>query len=237
MQPECAGVLRELFGSPKSPDIAQKQVRFAVHRFKGRGILQGAANQHPAANQEKKLEYHHDHQCSAGEGKTLTSINLAAAFAKEFDQTVLLVDCDLRRQNIHKYLNYRYNKGIADYLINGCPFKDLIVWPNIEKLTVISGGRTIANSAELLSSPKMKSLVQEIKHRYDNRYVIFDLPPILSNADAIAFAPLVDCILMVVEEGRTSIKDVKKSLEMIPNEKFMGYVLNRRKAPIRGYYY
>ncbi|MBW2015052.1 MAG: polysaccharide biosynthesis tyrosine autokinase [Deltaproteobacteria bacterium] len=172
-----------------------------------------------------------------GEGKTLTAINLAAAFAKEYNQTVLLVDCDLRRQKIHEYLNFSNEKGIVDYLVNNCELKDLIVWPNIEKLTLISGGKTIANSAELLGSPRMKSLVNEIKCRYDDRYVIFDVPPILGGADAIAFAPLVDCILMVVEEGRTSIKDVNKALEMIPAEKFMGYVLNRRKTPVQGYYY
>jgi len=172
-----------------------------------------------------------------GEGKTLTAINLAAAFAKEFNQTVLLVDCDLRRQKVHQYMDYTHEKGIGDYLTNNCQLKDLIVWPNIEKLTVISGGKTIFNSTELLGSPKMKDLVSEIKHRYDDRYVIFDVPPIFSGADAIAFAPLVDCIVMVVEEGRTSIKDVKKALESIPAEKFMGFVLNRRKAPIRGYYY
>ena len=172
-----------------------------------------------------------------GEGKTLTAINLAAAFAKEFDQTVLLVDCDLRRQKIHQYLNFSSEKGIGDYLADNCQLKDLIVWPNIEKLTIISGGKTISNSTELLGSPKMKALVNEIKHRYDDRYVIFDVPPIFGAADTMAFAPMVDCIVMVVEEGRTSIKDVKKALEAIPAEKFMGFVLNRRKAPIRGYYY
>jgi non-specific protein-tyrosine kinase len=74
-----------------------------------------------------------------GEGKTLTSINLAVSFAKEFHQTVLLVDCDLRRQKINRYLNFSFDKGIADYLVNNCQLKDLIVWPNIEKLTIISG--------------------------------------------------------------------------------------------------
>lgn len=171
------------------------------------------------------------------EGKTLTAINLAGAFAKEFNQTVLLVDCDLRRQNVHKYLGYAFDRGIVDYLVNGCALRDLIVWPNVEKLTVISGGKTISSSTELMGSPKMKALISEIKHRYDDRYVIFDVPPILSGADAITFAPLVDAIVMVVEEGRTSIKDVQKALDLIPNEKFLGYVLNRRKAPMRGYYY
>jgi len=172
-----------------------------------------------------------------GEGKTLTSINLAISFAKEFNQTVLLVDCDLKRQRVRRYLNFSFDKGIVDYLLDGCALKDLIIWPGIEKLTLISGGKTISNSAELLGSPKMKALVQEIKHRYDDRYVLFDTPPILGWADAAVFAPLVDCILMVVEEGRTSIKDVKKALEMIPTEKFLGFVLNRRKTTGRKYYY
>jgi non-specific protein-tyrosine kinase len=172
-----------------------------------------------------------------GEGKTLTSINLAVSFAKEFHQTVLLVDCDLRRQKINRYLNFSFDKGIADYLVNNCQLKDLIVWPNIEKLTIISGGKTIANSPELIGSPKMKALVQEIKKRYEDRYVIFDVPPLLGGADAIVFAPLVDSIIMVVEEGRTSLQDVKRAIEMIPSEKFLGFVLNRRKERIHGYYY
>jgi protein-tyrosine kinase len=172
-----------------------------------------------------------------GEGKTLTSINLAISFAKEFNQTVLLVDCDLKRQSVHRYLNLSLGKGIVDYLVNDCQLKDLIVWPNIEKLTLISGGKTTNASSELVGSPKMKALVHEIKNRYDDRYVIFDVPPILCGADAIAFAPLVDCVLMVVEEGRTSIHDVKKALELIPREKILGFVLNRRIAPLSKYYY
>ena len=172
-----------------------------------------------------------------GEGKTLTCINLAISMARDFHQTVFLVDFDLRRQKIHKYLNFSSEKGIVDYLVNGNPLKDLIVWPNIEKLTLISGGKTISDSTELLGSPKMKALVQEIKTRYEDRYVIFDIPPILAGADAITFAPMVDCILMVVEEGRTSIQEVKRSLEMIPIEKFLGFVLNKRKRLKNTYYY
>jgi len=173
----------------------------------------------------------------SGEGKTLTAINLAVSFAKEFNQTVLLVDCDLKRQSIHRYLSFSFDKGIVDYLMNDCSLKDLIVWPGIEKLTLISGGKTIANSAELLGSPKMKAFVKEIKNRYDDRYIIFDTPPVLGLADTIAFAPLVDGILIVVEAGRTPIEDIKKAYEMIPSEKFLGFVLNRQKGSGRKYYY
>jgi len=172
-----------------------------------------------------------------GEGKTLTSINLALSFARELNHTVLLVDCDLRRQNICRYLNLPGDKGIIDYLENDCALKDIIVWPKIEKLTLISGGKISANSSELIGSPKMRALVDEMKNRYDDRYLIFDVPPIMSGADAIAFAPMTDCIIMVVEEGRTSVDEVKKALEMIPAEKFIGFVLNRSTAPMSRYYY
>ena len=100
-----------------------------------------------------------------GEGKTLTSINLALTFAKTFNQTVLLVDADLRMQNIHEIMGYESTKGLVEYLLDGCPVSELMVWPGVEKLTVISGGRTIGESSELLGSPGMATLVEEMKTR------------------------------------------------------------------------
>ena len=85
-----------------------------------------------------------------GEGKTLTSVNLSITVAKEFNQTVLLIDCDLRRPNIYRYLDVSFEFGIVDYLLDGRSLNDLILWPSIEKLTVISGRRIIRDSAELL---------------------------------------------------------------------------------------
>jgi non-specific protein-tyrosine kinase len=172
-----------------------------------------------------------------GEGKTLTVINLAITFAKEFNQTVLLVDSDLMRQNIHKYLGLGSDKGLIDYLIGDRPLKDFIVWPGIDKLTLISGGTAIHDSSELLGSPRMKSLINDMKTRYPDRYVFFDVPPILGGADAIVLAHLVDCIVLVVAEGQTSIHDIKKALQLLPQEKFLGFVLNRQKFPKMAYYY
>jgi non-specific protein-tyrosine kinase len=172
-----------------------------------------------------------------GEGKTLTAINLSITFAKEFNQTVLLVDSDLMRQNIHKYLGFESENGLIDYLVGDRPLKDFIVWPGIDKLTLISGGRTVNDSSELLGSPRMKTLINEMKTRYPNRYVFFDVPPVLGGADAIVLAPLVDCILMVVNEGQTSIHDIKKALQLLPPKKFLGFVLNRQKFPMPTYYY
>ena len=165
-----------------------------------------------------------------GEGKTLTAINLAMTFAKEFSQTALLVDCDLRQQRIHEVLGFDGSKGLADHLMDGEPLANLIVWPGIEKLTVISGGKTIAGSSEFLGSPGMKSLVEEMKTRYPERYVIFDLPPVLSGADTLAFAPLVDHIVLVVQAGRTAAGDIRKALQLLPPEKVVGLVLNRQQG-------
>jgi protein-tyrosine kinase len=169
-----------------------------------------------------------------GEGKTLTAINLSFTFAKLFEQTVLLVDGDLRQQGIHKRLGFESDRGLADYLVDNRPVPEIITWPGIDKLTLISGSRLIHESTELLGSTRMKDLVQDMKTRYPDRYVFFDVPPILSSADALAFVPLVDYIIMVVRAGTTSTNDVKKALELIPQEKVIGFVLNRynSNAPI-----
>jgi len=172
------------------------------------------------------------------EGKTLTCINLAMTFAKTFNQTVMLVDGDLRRQSIHRVMGYASGVGLVDYLLQERPLKDIVIWPGIEQMTIISGGRVVSNSAELLSSPRMKALVAEMKTRYEDRYVLFDSAPVLSGADAMALAAHVDCVVMMVEEGRTGLQEVKKAISMLPADKLLGFVLNRQKKPMtRGYAY
>lgn len=165
-----------------------------------------------------------------GEGKTLTSINLSLSIAKEFDQTVLLVDCDLKQQSIHKILGIESQKGLVDYLVNGTDLSELIMWPGIEKFTLMSGGRALPDSSELLGSPRMKELITEMKDRYTDRYVIFDVPPLLVGADALAFAPLMDAILVVVEAGKTSVQDVNNAISLLPKEKILGLVLNKSET-------
>jgi protein-tyrosine kinase len=170
------------------------------------------------------------------EGKTLTSINLALTLARQFNQTSLLVDCDLRNPSIHRYLGLPGEKGLVDYLLDGVNIKDLLIWPGIEKFTVLAGGRPFPESGELLGSPRMKEILADMKSRYPDRYIIFDVPPVLSAADALSFAPIVDHVLMVVEAGKTPLPDVKKALEMLPQEKILGIVLNRHEAFAKPYY-
>ena len=170
------------------------------------------------------------------EGKTLTAINLALSFSKHYHHTVLLVDCDFRKQNVYKYLGYSQRLNLIDHLIDKVPLNDVMVRLGKEKIVVISGERTVDSGAELLSSSQMIKLFDELKNRYKDRIIIFDLPPVLLLADALASTTWVDCILMVVQFGKTSIKDVQKSLDCLPKSKFLGFTINRSKIHKNGYY-
>jgi protein-tyrosine kinase len=175
-----------------------------------------------------------------GEGKTHTAVNLALVFAKAYNQTVLLVDGDLRRQCIHERMGFESKLNLVDHLMDDVPMNDIIIWPEIEKLTIISGQRTIGDSTEIIGSEKMQALVDEMKNRYSDRYILFDVPPILSGADAMSFAPLVDGIIVVVEARRTSMRDLEAAMRMIPENKFLGFILNKEKISNKkkyGYYY
>lgn len=162
------------------------------------------------------------------EGKTTTCINMGLVFAREYNQTVLMVDCDFKSQSIHKYLGIENDHNLVDYFLNAIPLNQLIVWPGVEKLTLISGNKTIVDSSELLSSEMMEQLVAEMGSRYNDRYVFFDAPPVLERSEAISLAPMMDGILMVVEAGVTSKKDIEKAVDLLPQDKFLGFVLNKK---------
>jgi len=163
-----------------------------------------------------------------GRAKTRTAVNLALTFAKAFNQTVMLVDCDLRQQAVHQIMGFENPVGLADYFIDRRPFQELIVWPNIPQMTVVSGGRTVQNSAELIGSVRMKALVEELKGRYRDRILIFDAAPVLEGADALSLSDLADGIILVVEEGRTGMREVKDALAILTPGKILGYVLHRQ---------
>ena len=166
---------------------------------------------------------------NSGEGKTITCINLGLIFAREFHQTALLVDCDFKGQDIHRYLGIKSDHSLIDYFLHGIALNRLIIWPGIEKLTLISGNKTVLDSSELLSSEMMQNLVAEMGSRYDDRYVFFDAPPVLERSEAITLAPMVDGILMVVEAGVTPKASIEKAVDLLPKDKFLGFVLNKKE--------
>lgn len=163
-----------------------------------------------------------------GEGKTLTAINLAISIAREVDYTVLLVDANLRHPWMLEHFGLEHRKGLSDYLTDDIPIAELLVKPSrVEHLVILPGGRPLTQSAEMLNSPKMAQLVEDMKSRYHSRIIIFDLPPVLTSADALAFSPYVDAALLVVEEGSTQKQDVERAVELLESTNIVGTVLNK----------
>jgi protein-tyrosine kinase len=173
-----------------------------------------------------------------GEGKTLTAINLAVSLAQEVDKTVLLVDADLRRPTVHEYFGLPRGPGLVDYLSGKSTIPEILVHPEgFSKFVVLPGGRPIAEAAELISSPMMVALVEELKHFYPDRYVLFDLPPLLTFADPLAFAPLMDGIILVVERGNTPREDIQRCLKLLKEFPVLGTVLKKVEGKESDYYY
>lgn len=169
------------------------------------------------------------------EGKTLTAINLAISLAMEVNYTVLLVDADLRHPSIHEYFGFKPEYGLSDYLTNNIPIQDMLVHPEgIGRCVILPGGKPLPNSSELLNSPRMSLLVDELKTRYPSRIVVFDLPPLLTTSDALAFSPYVDAALLVVEDGGTTAQDLERSAELLKGTHLLGTTLNKvRSMPLR----
>ena len=170
-------------------------------------------------------------------GKTLVSINLAISIAHQPNKTAILVDFDLRRPKVATYLGIHSDKSMNDYLSNQANVNQIMFNPSIPRLVVIPTMRPVSKSAEILSSSKVVSLIQELRERYDSRIIIFDLPPILNSDDAMVVLPQVDCVLLVVANGMSKESEIEETLHHLPSEKLLGVVLNRAEVEAKAYYY
>ena len=175
----------------------------------------------------------------AEEGKSITSLNLAITMAQEYDHTVLLVDADLRKPTLHKYLGIKPLLGLSDVLTKGVDIGDVLVQTGIGKLVFLPSGGSLANPVELFLSKKMKDLIHELKHRYADRYIIFDTPPILPFAEVQSIATIMDGVVFVVREGNAPLNAIKEAMSLLKNTKMFGVVYNDAQVSRdrQNYYY
>ena len=173
------------------------------------------------------------------EGKTFTAINLGVSIAQELDRTVLIIDADLRKHNgKHKnfatgFFGIDMDEGLSNYLLGQAEIPDLLVNPGIERLVLLPAGRPLPNSAELLGSPRMVRLVNDIKSRYsDDRVIIFDSSSVLTSADPLVLTRYVDGILLVVEHEKTTADQLKKSMELLKDKPVFGTIMNKSRNGI-----
>lgn len=172
------------------------------------------------------------------EGKTITAANLAITMAHDLNgKSILLIDADLRKGGIAKYLGINRKPGLTEVLREEISEEEIMVNPNIENLTVIPSGSTPKNPSELLNSKKMAQLLATLRNKFD--YVFIDSPPIMPLSDGCIISSLVDGVIIVVQAGRTQ-REMVRSVEQRLNQaraKTLGYVLTNVEYHVPHYLY
>jgi exopolysaccharide/PEP-CTERM locus tyrosine autokinase len=162
----------------------------------------------------------------SGEGKSLVAVNLASIIAAELHSHALLVDCDLRNPSLTRWFGLQEKKGLADYLIGEAEVQDLLIKTSIDKLSILSGGSIQENPVELVGSNKMKTLIQDLKSRYEDRYIIIDSSPILATTEPSVLNEIVDGIILVIKSGDTPRETIQQAVRLLNKNKILGVVLN-----------
>ena len=159
-----------------------------------------------------------------GDGKSLTAANLALTMAQEFQQRVLLIDCDLRRPSVHRLFGLTEGPGLGDVLMSAAELDRALVALPEYHLTVLPAGLPPSRPAELLGSAAMRRILDTLRSRFDR--ILIDVPPVAPLADLHILAPMVDGLLMIVRAGITPKPAIERALAGLDASKVLGLVLN-----------
>jgi len=173
-----------------------------------------------------------------GEGKTVTSVNLAMMMAHDLnDKSILLIDADIRKGRVSKYLGLNSHPGLSELLQDKVDSESVLLNPGVKNLTVILAGKSPKNPSELLNSKKMERFISSLKVRFD--YILIDTPPVLPLTDACVVGPMSDGVLLVVQAGRTqrdAIKHVESRLHQA-RARTLGYIMTNVEYHVPHYLY
>ncbi len=172
---------------------------------------------------------------NSGEGKSTCAVNLATVTAMSVGRNVLLIDCDLRRPKVHWTLGLQPQVGLAEVLLNQATVTDAIQTLDGINLDVLPVRTIPSNPSELLASPEMKRLLEEVSGRYDR--IILDTPACLGLPDAKSVSEICDGLVMVVRAGVTPKEEVQAALDILDRRRVVGMVLNGSEATREQYGY
>ena len=192
--------------------------------LRGYKILRTRLRRRLSANQWRSVGITSEGQ---GVGKTVTAINLAVAFAQDARSPVILVDLDLHRPSVGKYLGMRSTKGVSDYLLGDATIEEIIYSPGVQGLAIVPGRGPLENASELLASARMAELVGYLEALTPRHVILYDLPPLLMSDDVLVFSPQMDCALNVVAVGVTPRAALERSKEVLSELNIIGTVVNR----------
>lgn len=173
-----------------------------------------------------------------GVGKTTTTVNLAVTLAQG-GASVLLIDCDLRRPQVHRFFDVQMEPGLTNALTGDKHWSDFAKpMPKFGKLHLMTAGALPPNPVEFLASQKFGTFVDEAKAKFD--FVLFDIPPVVAFTDAAVVANRMDAVFLIVELGNTSLPLTNRALELLRNvqAKVRGAIVNKVDATVHqdGYY-
>jgi capsular exopolysaccharide synthesis family protein len=163
-------------------------------------------------------------------GKTFIASNLAAAMSRIADLDVYLIDLDLHRPAIATRFSMPEGAGVHDFLMGAEPDMSAVARRiNEERLIVIPGFRRDVATGELLTSARAEEMFAALRALPSNAIVIIDMPPIFADDDAVIIAQRVDGVVLVIEDGRTTGKQVKETVRLLSPTPLIGSVLNKYK--------
>ncbi|QZY55324.1 CpsD/CapB family tyrosine-protein kinase [Crassaminicella profunda] len=170
-----------------------------------------------------------------GEGKSTTIANLAITMAQSGSR-VLLIDCDLRRPQVHKNFSLVNHRGLSNILAHQTSHEDVIKQTNVIGLDILTSGPKPPNPSELLGSNAMKEFIKEMTQKYDR--VLLDAPPVGLVTDAAVLSTVADGIILVIAAGEVAIEAAQRAKDLLQqiNANIIGVLLNKVSAQKSKYY-
>jgi protein-tyrosine kinase len=176
---------------------------------------------------------------SPGCGKTVTAINLALSIARQPHRSALLIDLDLRRPSVGKYLGLEPRAGVVSVLENRLRLTDAMVQARVgeHRMLALPTEAPAANPSDLMASRAMGELFQRIKAEFPAHLVILDLPPVLSCDDVLSISPQLDCVVLIAAAGVTTTTEIAETNKHLHSTPIIRVVLNKVSQSNSAYMY
>jgi capsular exopolysaccharide synthesis family protein len=173
----------------------------------------------------------------AGEGKTMTTINLAISIAREKQRMVYVLDLDMRRPSVLERVGCRPPNQLSEYFAGAREPEQVLYETSVENLVIAGVTSPVQGPSELLASRKLEALLKYIRRRSPGALIIIDLPPVASTDEALVVAPRTDAMFLVVSEGLTRRESLAKAVDLLSDFTVAGVILNRSTQEFGGDYY